>query len=119
MKSEYHICIVIPCYNEENRLPLDEYRSFIEKTPNALLCFVNDGSIDHTLQALEELKGNIPGERRGHFLCRQCRKSRSCAKGNTALQCQLSLSHYCLFGRRLSHITARMFETRTKCKWTN
>ena len=60
MKSEYQICIVIPCYNEEKRLPLDEYRSFIETTPNVLLCFVNDGSIDNTIHALEELKDTYP-----------------------------------------------------------
>ena len=60
MKSEFHICIVIPCYNEEKRLPLDEYRSFIEATPNVLLCFVNDGSMDNTIHALEELRGKYP-----------------------------------------------------------
>ena len=60
MNSEFDICIVIPCYNEEKRLPLDEYRSFIETTPTVLLCFVNDGSIDNTITALEELQGTCP-----------------------------------------------------------
>jgi glycosyltransferase involved in cell wall biosynthesis len=56
MKQEGNICIVIPCYNEEMRLPLEEYRSFLHDTPNVVLCFVNDGSVDNTLQILEELK---------------------------------------------------------------
>ena len=60
MKSEYHTCIIIPCYNEEKRLPLKEYHSFIETTPTVLLCFVNDGSNDGTFKALEELKGKFP-----------------------------------------------------------
>ena len=60
MKSEHHICIVIPCYNEEKRLPLDEYRSFIETSQNVVLCFVNDGSVDSTLKVLEELKSKYP-----------------------------------------------------------
>ena len=60
MNSEYHICIVIPCYNEVKRLPLEEYRLFIETTPNVLLCFVNDGSTDDTFKVLEKLKGKYP-----------------------------------------------------------
>jgi glycosyltransferase involved in cell wall biosynthesis len=55
MKKEENICIVIPCYNEERRLPLEEYNSFLHDTPQVLLCFVNDGSLDNTLQILEEL----------------------------------------------------------------
>ena len=62
MKSGHHICIVIPCYNEEKRLPLEEYRSFLETTPNVLLCFVNDGSTDNTIHSLEELKGIYPNK---------------------------------------------------------
>jgi len=62
MKREDNICIVIPCYNEERRLPLDEYYSFINETPHVLLCFVNDGSVDNTLGVLEELKKTNQGK---------------------------------------------------------
>ena len=55
MNQEIHICIVIPCYNEEVRLPLEEYQSFLHDTRHVLLCFVNDGSVDNTLKILEEL----------------------------------------------------------------
>lgn len=62
MTKEETICIVIPCYNEEKRLPVDEYDLFLRDNPPALLCFVNDGSTDNTLAVLEELKIKHPGK---------------------------------------------------------
>ena len=51
-------CIVIPCYNEETRLASlkDEYFLFLNKHEDVLLCFINDGSSDATLEQLEILK---------------------------------------------------------------
>ncbi|HVU95478.1 MAG TPA: glycosyltransferase [Puia sp.] len=53
------ITIVIPCYNEETRLPVREYRRFLF---NAALdiYFVNDGSTDRTIRLLEDLKDQFP-----------------------------------------------------------
>ena len=48
--------VVIPCYNEEERLSSDEFKEFAHKNLGYHLCFVNDGSTDNTLQVLEELK---------------------------------------------------------------
>ncbi|NNK82079.1 MAG: response regulator [Flavobacteriaceae bacterium] len=48
--------VVIPCYNEEDRLLSDEFISYIDKNSGYHLCFVNDGSKDNTLQVLKELK---------------------------------------------------------------
>ncbi len=56
MIPDINICVVIPCYNEEKGLLLDEYSSFIEKHHNVLLCFVNDGSTDNTLKILARFK---------------------------------------------------------------
>ena len=56
MKPEKSMCIVIPCYNEGKRLPLDEFHSFFQDYPDVLICFVNDGSRDDTVKVLEELK---------------------------------------------------------------
>jgi len=51
--------VVIPCYNEEDRLSSDEFRNFAYQNLGYHLCFVNDGSTDNTLEVLEELrKGN-------------------------------------------------------------
>lgn len=48
--------IVIPCYNEADRLKLSEFQNFIDNNEEYTLCFVNDGSKDDTLNQLEEFK---------------------------------------------------------------
>ena len=48
--------VVIPCYNEEERLLGDEFKTFVHKNLGYHLCFVNDGSKDNTLAVLEELR---------------------------------------------------------------
>ena len=48
--------VVIPCYNEEERLLSTEFLNFVEKNTGYHLCFVNDGSKDNTLQVLKELQ---------------------------------------------------------------
>jgi dolichyl-phosphate beta-glucosyltransferase len=50
------LCIIIPCYNEENRLPLLEFETFLSKNSETILCFVNDGSKDNTHEVLLNLK---------------------------------------------------------------
>lgn len=49
------ICIIIPCYNEEKRLPVRKYEDFY-KSNSVCLCFVNDGSTDNTLEVLKKLQ---------------------------------------------------------------
>jgi len=59
MLQEYCVGVVIPCYNEEERLSGVEFRDFAHRNLGYHLCFVNDGSTDKTLEVLEELrKGN-------------------------------------------------------------
>lgn len=48
--------IVIPCYNEHDRLETEQFKTFIESHPDYLLCFVNDGSSDGTLSVLNKLR---------------------------------------------------------------
>lgn len=51
--------VVIPCYNEQERLSSKEFKNFAHKNLGYHLCFVNDGSTDNTLNVLKELqKGN-------------------------------------------------------------
>jgi glycosyltransferase involved in cell wall biosynthesis len=45
--------IVIPCYNEANRLKFESFQEFINTNPDDALCFVNDGSKDSTLLQLQ------------------------------------------------------------------
>lgn len=48
--------VVIPCYNEEERLLSCEFLNFVNKNSGYHLCFVNDGSTDNTLQVLKNLR---------------------------------------------------------------
>jgi CheY-like chemotaxis protein len=59
MLQKYCVGIVIPCYNEEERLSSAVFQKFATQNLGYHLCFVNDGSIDNTLQVLQDLrKGN-------------------------------------------------------------
>jgi dolichyl-phosphate beta-glucosyltransferase len=49
------ICIVIPCYNEELRLPVEKFKKGINETDYYFI-FVNDGSVDSTLDILNQIK---------------------------------------------------------------
>ncbi|WP_298884128.1 response regulator [uncultured Polaribacter sp.] len=48
--------VVIPCYNEEERLSSKEFTDYIAKHSGYHLCFVNDGSKDNTLQVLKDIQ---------------------------------------------------------------
>jgi glycosyltransferase involved in cell wall biosynthesis len=58
-----HVCIVVPCYNEERRLDGDTFVSFVAEAQRADLTvdllFVNDGSTDATGEVLETLTSRI------------------------------------------------------------
>ena len=47
--------IVIPCYNEFERLAHSNFESFLDQRQNISLCFVNDGSNDETMTILKKL----------------------------------------------------------------
>lgn len=48
-------CIVIPCYNEEKRLPKEAYQEYLSSN-GSTLCFVDDGSSDDTRNLLESIR---------------------------------------------------------------
>ncbi|WP_179352117.1 response regulator [Winogradskyella vidalii] len=56
MIQERCVGVVIPCYNEEERLFRDEFITYIDKNSGYHLCFVNDGSTDKTLELLKDLQ---------------------------------------------------------------
>ncbi len=56
MLQERCVGVVIPCYNEEERLSSKEFHDFIDSNLGYLLCFVNDGSTDKTLDVLNSLR---------------------------------------------------------------
>jgi dolichyl-phosphate beta-glucosyltransferase len=50
--------IVVPCYNEEQRLQVAEFKSFLDLNPNLDLLFVDDGSRDGTFSILSSICEN-------------------------------------------------------------
>lgn len=52
--------IVIPCYNEANRLDGKAFADFSQQHPDIHFLFVNDGSTDNTLAALQDLSQQHP-----------------------------------------------------------
>lgn len=54
------ITIVIPCYNEETRLPVRDFEDFLSTYQNISICFSNDGSKDNTLAVLNKIKDSFP-----------------------------------------------------------
>jgi len=55
-----HLWLVIPCFNEETRLPVDAFLGFLSEAPDARLCFVDDGSTDRTYEILSDIRERHP-----------------------------------------------------------
>ncbi len=51
--------IVIPCYNEERRFPLDGFRAFAQAHPHIHFLLVNDGSRDNTVAMLRQARQGL------------------------------------------------------------
>jgi dolichyl-phosphate beta-glucosyltransferase len=52
--------IIIPCYNEKDRLDVAVFRDFTSSPHHITFLFVNDGSTDATLRLLESLQASDP-----------------------------------------------------------
>lgn len=52
--------IIIPCYNETERLDLKPFSCFMAQHPEFFFLFVNDGSSDNTGELLKEFCSNHP-----------------------------------------------------------
>lgn len=57
MERPSFIAIVIPCYNEAERLQIHEFQEFLENSAKqTFFLFVNDGSVDNTTEVLDKIK---------------------------------------------------------------
>jgi glycosyltransferase involved in cell wall biosynthesis len=54
------ICIVIPCFNEEHRLPVADLSAHLDAHPDQWLCLVDDGSTDKTFELIERMRTARP-----------------------------------------------------------
>jgi len=53
------VALVVPCYNEANRLDTATFKSFRLPSDRLEFVFVNDGSTDATLQVIQSLPGAV------------------------------------------------------------
>ncbi|MBK7036097.1 MAG: glycosyltransferase [Bacteroidetes bacterium] len=60
MKTQIKTCFIVPCYNEEIRLPVDDFETFLNVHPDTLICFVDDGSTDNTKNVLLQICEHYP-----------------------------------------------------------
>jgi glycosyltransferase involved in cell wall biosynthesis len=75
------IAVVIPCYNEEQRLDVATFESFVRSEPEVELLFVDDGSTDRTRAVLERLCVDGAGRIRVHALDRNSGKAEAVRQG--------------------------------------
>ncbi len=60
MPNSPDIVIVVPCYNEQNRLPVANFTSFLVNYPKAKVCLINDASTDDTMAVLRSFRNSFP-----------------------------------------------------------
>lgn len=60
-------CLVIPCFNEAERLDQQLFVETLENRPSLTLIFVDDGSIDNTLSIFNDMKSRCSNEASNRF----------------------------------------------------
>jgi dolichyl-phosphate beta-glucosyltransferase len=73
--------IVVPCYNEENRLHLASFRKFVRQSRSLQFLFVNDGSTDSTAAILDEFVAENRRDFCVHHLSRNSGKAEAVRQG--------------------------------------
>lgn len=82
------IAIIIPCYNEEHRLRVDQIRSFLANHQGIDLCMLNDGSTDGTLSLLNTLSEEFSSRVFLHDLVQNVGKAEAIRQGVQGLCAQ-------------------------------
>ena len=52
--NQFEIGIVVPCYNEVDRIQLSKFSFYLSSNDSIFICFVNDGSTDGTQKKLAD-----------------------------------------------------------------
>ena len=69
---KYVTGIVVPCYNEEERLQFSEFSRFFKKDNTTFFCFVDDGSTDGTKKIVTDFVEKNPERAQAVFLSFPC-----------------------------------------------
>lgn len=54
------VCVIIPCYNEARRLETTKFIAFLKAHAGIALLFVDDGSVDNTLEVISKIAEECP-----------------------------------------------------------
>ena len=73
--------IVVPCYNEAGRLPVETFREFAGQTHGIRFLFVDDGSTDATAGVLDRLRAMDPAAFDVHALAVNSGKGEAVRQG--------------------------------------
>ncbi|MBU0995433.1 MAG: glycosyltransferase [Proteobacteria bacterium] len=73
--------IIIPCYNEAERLDQSKIMTYLKNTPDVSFVFVNDGSTDGTSQVIDRLKKEHPLQIHALDLCHNSGKAEAVRQG--------------------------------------
>jgi len=77
-------CLVVPCFNETQRLPQAEFRAYLAEHPEVAMLFVDDGSTDGTGQLLTALAASIGPQAGAHLLPKNGGKAEAVRQGMLA-----------------------------------
>lgn len=75
------VTVVVPCYNEEKRLDVGAFTSFLASEGTTRFVLVDDGSRDDTLAVLERLRASAPDRIRVLALERNSGKAEAVRRG--------------------------------------
>ena len=75
------LVLVVPCFNEEQRLDVAAFRDFSLNTHDVEFLFVNDGSRDGTLRVIESLRDSHPRRFSVLNLDHNCGKAEAVRRG--------------------------------------
>ena len=88
--------IVVPCYNEEKRLPVQKFLQFTSdeaENTGVMFTFVNDGSTDGTLRVIEDMASQRPNRISVHHLSKNGGKAEAVRKGMLHVMNKYELSY--------------------------
>ena len=89
------IILVVPCYNEEERLDSQTFINSLDENPNLHWLFVDDGSKDRTKVILESLTVQFPNRIFLHALAKNSGKGEAVRQGLLqAIEKQATLTGY-------------------------
>ena len=102
------LAIVIPCYNEADRIPVSQFENFLSSQPTVSIFFINDGSKDKTYAILTTLKNQFPSQIEVHCIKRNGGKANAVFTGFQQL---LKYKNY----RKVAYLDADLATSLEEC----